>query len=190
MSDIGTNKAYYYVGRFISDFASIEQRVNELFLAFVGDSGFVVGVLLTHSFDLRKKLEMTQIMLKRRGFDVSKLFKRLHELHDLRNVIAHWLFMQCGDGLECDYIGRYGSTIFPKKAAASEADRSITFAEFDLYHAAAMELIPKLDEMLNSEEIFPIEPSDFETWRKIQEAIGSSDNVVEFPEKPRIDDED
>ena len=51
-------------------------------------------------------------------------------------------------------------------------------------------MLPKLDEMLNSEEIFPIEPSDVETWLKIREAISSSDNIVEFPEKPRIDDED
>jgi len=78
----------------------------------------------------------------------------------------------------------------PAWSVVRRPDNSITFAEFDLYHAVAMELYHKLDDLPTSAQLFPVEPSDLETWRTIEEAISSSDNVVRFPEKPQIDDED
>jgi hypothetical protein len=102
-------KAWSYVGRFIWGFANIEYLVNHLFLELIagggwsqpnpngwsdrtqtGGVGLVGGLLLTYNLDLRKKLELIEAILKSRGVEESKTFKRVHELHDLRNVIAHW----------------------------------------------------------------------------------------------------
>jgi len=188
MTDDKAWRLYGYVGRFVTDFASIENTVNQLFCDLIQGPA---GLLLTHSLDLRKKVELLQVILKERGFDESKMFKRLHQLHNLRNVIAHYPFEQAGDDrLEFDYINKHYGTAFSKSPATSEPDRSITFAEFDLYHAFATELHNKLHDLLYSEDLFPVKPSDLETWRTMEEAISSSDNVVRFPEKPQIDDED
>jgi hypothetical protein len=72
------------------------------------------SVLLTyHYLDLRKKLELLDIVLKSRGFDESKTFNRIHTFHDLRNVFAHWPFSDYGDGdrdgISCDYIDKKGT---------------------------------------------------------------------------------
>jgi hypothetical protein len=191
-------KAWHYVGRFIWGFAMIENTVNQLFFELIGglrnppsqasSAGF--GLLLTYSFDLRKKLELTQIILKKRGVDESKMFKRLHQLHDLRNIISHFPFEEDGDGLSCDYINKYGGTIFSKKPATSEEDNSITYAEFDLYDAFASELYEKLQELWNSDAVTPITEDELRHAIEVEEAINSSDNVLRFPEKPQLDDED
>jgi hypothetical protein len=186
MKPLSENKAWSYVGRFIWDFAMIENTVSRLFLELIGGTH---GILLTYSFDLRKKLELTQIILKNRGVDESKMFKRLHQLHDLRNVICHFPFEECpGDFLECDYINKYGETVFPKKPGTSEKGYSITFSEFDLYHAIAMELYDKLYKMWDS--AIPVTEDELRHAIEIEQAINSSDNVVRFPEKPQVDDED
>jgi hypothetical protein len=195
------SKAWSYVGRFIWGFAMIENTVNQLFFDLIGGrhnqpgnrpSSMGIGFLLTYSFDLRKKLELTQIILKKRGIDESKMFKRLHQLHDLRNVITHFPFDE-GNGdnrLSCDYINRYGGTMFRKKPATSEEDNSITYAEFDLYDAFASELYEKLYELWQSDAVTPITEDELRHAIEVEEAISSSDNVVRFPEKPRVDDED
>jgi hypothetical protein len=146
---LSQNKAWSYVGRFITSFALIENNFNQLFhhLIGVGQPNSYHALLLTYSFDLRKKLELTQIILKRRDVDASKMFKRLHQLHDLRNVITHFPFEEDANGLSCDYINKYGGTIFSKKPATSEDNYWITYAEFDFYDAVATELYNKLQEL-------------------------------------------
>jgi hypothetical protein len=75
-------------------------RHNQLFFELIGGSrnppsqasSAGLGLLITYSFDLRKKLKLTQIILKKRDVDESKIFRRLHQLFDLRNVIAHYPF--------------------------------------------------------------------------------------------------
>jgi hypothetical protein len=97
-------KAWTYVGRFVWGFARIENTVNQVFFELIGGtrnppnqaSSAGLGLLLTNSLDLRKKLELAQIILKERGIDESKMFKRLHQLHDLRNVITHFPFEEGG----------------------------------------------------------------------------------------------
>jgi hypothetical protein len=189
-------KVWSYVGRFIWGFAIIEKTLNQLFFELIGGScnppnqasSVGIGLLLTYSFDLRKKLELTQAILKRRGVDESKLFKRLHQLHDLRNVMCHFPFQDSGDFAECDYINKYGETVFPKKPGTSEKDQFITYAEFDLYDELASDLYEKLEELCGS--AFPITEDEFQHAIELEKAISSSDNVVRFPEKPQLDDED
>jgi hypothetical protein len=92
--------------------------------------------------------------------------------------------------LDCDYINKYGETVFPKKPGTSEKDYFITYAEFDLYDAFASELYEKLYELWNSDAVTPITEDELRHVIEVEEAINSSDNVVRFPEKPQLDDED
>jgi hypothetical protein len=194
----GQMKAWSYVGRFVWGFAMIENTVNQLFFELIGgwhnqpnnqQRSVGVGFLLTYSFDLRKKLDLTQAILKSRGVDESKMFKRLHQLHDLRNVITHFPFEEEDKSrLSCDYINKYGGTIFSKKPGTSESDNSITYTEFDFYDALASDLYEKLQELLDL--AYPVTEDELQHNIEIEKAISSSDNVVRFPEKPRVDDED
>jgi hypothetical protein len=113
MNPLSQNKAWSYVGRFITNFAMIENKVNELFHALLCISynqpagAVAVDTWITMILDLRKKLELIDIILQRRGVDESKTFKRVHELHDLRNVISHFPFEEEFEGeLHCDYLYR------------------------------------------------------------------------------------
>jgi hypothetical protein len=193
---IGEVKAWSYVGRFIWGFARIENQANQLFRELVGwpkqtvfGIGMSPGLLLTYTLDLRKKLDLIEVVLKSRGIDESKTFKRVHQLYDLRNVMCHFPFDEEVEGrLDCDYITKYGETVFPKKPGTSEKDYFITYAEFDFYHAIAMELYDKLYKLWDS--AIPITEDELQHTIEIEKAISSSDNVVRFPEKPRVDDED
>jgi hypothetical protein len=79
-------------------------------------------------------------------------------------------------------------SVFPKKLGTWEEDYCITFAEFDHYDAVASDLYEKLQELMDSAT--PITKDELQHTIEIEKAISSSDNVVRFPEKPRIDNED
>jgi len=115
-------KAWSYVGRFVWGFAMIENTVNQLFCELIGgpqsqlkdqQRRAFVGILLTYSLDLRKKLVLVQAILKRRGAEESKMFKRLHQLHNLRNVLCHYPFEEGKDRVTYDYLNKEG-TVFPR----------------------------------------------------------------------------
>jgi hypothetical protein len=71
-----------------------------------------------------------------------------------------------------------------------DLDFFITYAEFDFYEAVVRNLQEKLDELWNSDSAFPITEDELRHAIEIEEVISSSDNVVRFPEKSRVDDED
>jgi hypothetical protein len=175
------NEAWSYIGRFIWGFTLVEYQVNQLFDALI-NVDYAASILLTYTLDLRKKLDLIELILKSRDVDASATFGRIHSLHDLRNVIAHWPFFDEGNGLSCDYVDKLSRTEF-KKPGTKETDKAITFSEFDSYDANASELYEKLDELLESAT--PI--TDVEQ-AAIEEAISSSDNVVRFPNKTRESD--
>jgi hypothetical protein len=85
------NVAWSYIGRFITGFGLVEYQVNQLFEALINVDN-AAGILLTYTLDLRKKLELIEIILKSRDINASATVKRIHKFHDLRNVIAHCLF--------------------------------------------------------------------------------------------------
>jgi DNA end-binding protein Ku len=114
-------------------------------------------------------------ILKSRGVDESETFKRVHQLHDIRNPIVHFPFDRWDGRLEWD-------TVFPTKIGTWDEDYFITCAEFNFYDAVASELYEKLQELQDSAT--PV------TEYELQKAISSSDNVVRFPRKPEVDDED
>jgi hypothetical protein len=173
-------KVWSYVGRFVWGFAMIEKAANEIFFELIGGgrnppnqaSSAAIGLFLTYSLDLRKKLKMIEIILERRDIDVSETFKRLHQLHDLRNVIVHHPFEEEDKNrLSCDYGNQYGDSEFSKKPATSGYDHSITYAEFDLYDAAASEVYAKLDELLSSDAVIPTTEDELQHAIKVEEAI-------------------
>jgi hypothetical protein len=178
------NEVWSYIGRFITGFALVEYQVNELFHALI-NVDYPALILLTYTLDLRKRLELIQIILKSRGIDESATFKRVHSLHDLRNVIAHWPFSKDEDGLWCDFIDKYRHLDFGKPTT-KDRDRVIKFAEFDSYDADASELYDKLEELLASAT--PLTDVDNDLRIAIEGAISSSDNVVRFPSRPHTDD--
>jgi hypothetical protein len=121
------------------------------------------------------------MILQNRGVNESATFKRVHKLHDLRNVLAHWPFTEEIDqsGISCDFINASGNTDFHKPGTHAK-DNMITYAELDRYDTEASELHEKLEEL--AEEATPItEPSEGLRDAMTEKAIKSSDNVLRFP---------
>jgi hypothetical protein len=180
------NRVWCYVGRFITGFAAVEYQVNQLCDHLLG--GGAAALLLTYTLDLRKKLDLIDIVLKSQDIDESNMLKRAHELHDIRNIIAHWPFSEeLGEiGLWCDYIDKRGDLGF-KKPRARMKDNLIEYSELDSYDADASELCEKLESLMNL--VTPINDISDNLRHSIEEAIASSDNVVRFPSKLRKEDE-
>jgi hypothetical protein len=87
------NKVWSYVGRFITEFASVEYEVNQLCHELMGNS-FLGNIFVTYTLDLRKKLDLVEALLEE-GPHIKewKMLKdRLHKFHDIRNINAHWPF--------------------------------------------------------------------------------------------------
>jgi hypothetical protein len=197
-------KTWSYVGRFMWGFATVEYQVNQLFGELLGphpmnqgddDSGNqkhglgnAASLMLTYTLQLRKKVNLIQMILQSRGIDESVTFKRVHKLHDLRNVLAHWRFDEEADGISCDFMNERGDTDFYKPGTHAK-DNMITYAELDRYDTEASELYEKLEEL--TESAIPItEPSEDLRNAMIEEAIRSSDNVLRFPVSHRDDNTD
>jgi hypothetical protein len=68
MNPLSKNKAWSYVGRFITSWAMIENTVNQIFLSLIGGGpnqqlSTTVGFMLTYTLDLRKKLHLVRVIL-------------------------------------------------------------------------------------------------------------------------------
>lgn len=125
-------------------------------------------------------------MLKSQGIDESRTIKRVHKLHNIRNIIAHWPFGGDSDGISCDFIDKHGDTNF-QKPGARDKDNLIKYSELDSYDAELSELYEKLEQLSHSAT--PITGLSDEMRLNIEEAISSSDNVLRYPSKLRRDDE-
>jgi hypothetical protein len=64
-------------------FTRIEYEVNQLFWELFDVGAASLWLTYNVAIDLRKKLELLGIVLKSRGIDESKTFKRIHTFHDL-----------------------------------------------------------------------------------------------------------
>jgi hypothetical protein len=204
------NKMWSYVGRFLWGFTMVEYELDQLchqllspdFLDQEDDDsrkkkhglGYAASLYL-RSLDLRKKSKLVEIILRDRGIDESMMFKRIHALHDLRNVFAHWPFDEelempgVDSGIYCDFINAEGDTGFHRKHKADAKINLITYAELDRYDVEASELYEKLEALV--ETATPImEPSEDLRKLLIEEAIKASDNVLRFPVSLRDDNTD
>jgi hypothetical protein len=175
------NRVWSYVGRFITGFAMVEYEVNQLCMELLGGND-AVRHLLTYSLDLRKKLDLLKVMFESQGVDVSKTFSAIHELHDLRNIVAHWPFSEEEGGLWCDFIDKQGKTTFPRAK-----DNVINYSEFDSYDSKASELYEKLENLMHL--VTPISDASDDLQHRIEEAISLSENVVRIKHRLQKDDE-
>jgi hypothetical protein len=114
-------EAWWYVGRFMSSFATIEAGVDralyELF-----DLDLILYSLLTSNLELRKKLIFVRAAMEQQGVQDSAVVKKIHKLHDIRNMLAHSQFTISDEGIEFGYSGKQlGSEKFDPltKAAGS-----------------------------------------------------------------------
>lgn len=174
--DQGLIRSWSYVGRFIWKSSWIEYQVGSLFAElFAGayyynqpstKASIAVCSLLESMLDFRKRLRVIDEILKSRGFDESKTFKRIHALHDVRNTLAHYPFDEDGDrsGIYC-----------------SEFDKFFRYAELDSYDAELSTLFVELEKLKHSDAATPITDLSSELQVSIERAISSSDNIVQFP---------
>jgi hypothetical protein len=188
-------RIWSYIGRFLYGFAMIEYYLN-LLLTELLDAGLNMqedqteprdnekcvsaGLFLTYMLDLRKKIEVTEVILKNQGLNEHSLFKRVHALHDLRNVLAHWPFSEdlYQTGISCDFINGKGETTFRKPGTKAE-DNAISYLQLDDYDIEASKISARLEELYES--AIPIrEASDEVRSAIIEEIIRSSDNVLQF----------
>jgi len=132
----------------------------------INQGSIAVCSLLESMLDFRKRLRVIDEILKSRGFDESKTFKRIHALHDVRNTLAHYPFDEDGDrsGIYC-----------------SEFDKFFRYAELDSYDAELSTLFVELEKLKHSDAATPITDLSSELQVSIERAISSSDNIVQFP---------
>ncbi len=131
--------------------------------------------------------------------NIKGLTKIVHELHDIRNAIAHSCFEAHEDGIEFDYVSPTGDTRLPKSKAPKDmkawrwedfqAWGIITYSQFESYDAQLEELMVALNEIANLAK--PITDIDAKLASDIEDAIRSSDNVIPFRQRrPRESDDD
>jgi hypothetical protein len=188
------NVVWSYIGRFITGFATVEYSINQLFGELFGCNS--ASTMLTYSLDLRKKLEVITIALKSQGIDVRKDIKKVQELHDIRNIIAHWPFCAENDGLFVDYVHKNGSLdLPPRRKTISNPygglpfhNNIIAYSKFDEYDREAAELNKLFEELIFL--VKPITDADSNLRIALEDAILSSDNVIHFPKQPLGSKED
>jgi len=116
-------KAWRYVGRFMWSFANIEGYVDGIFQTMFNLNA-VSYLLLQSNLDFRKKLALIQLVFKHQQIDHGKTLSKVHELHNIRNAIAHSSFEPVGSfkgidgvrykaGIEFSYVERSGEVQVP-----------------------------------------------------------------------------
>jgi hypothetical protein len=127
-------EAWWYVGRFMSSFATIEAGVDralyELF-----DLDLILYSLLTSNLDLRKKLIFVRAAMEQQGLQDSAVavVNKIHKLHDIRNMLAHSQFTISGEGIEFGYSGKQpGSEKFEAKEK-TYLGHFISYSQLDSY---------------------------------------------------------
>jgi hypothetical protein len=103
-------KAWRYVGRFMWTFACVEAAIDNIF-EIMFNLNSVSFLLLQGNIDLRKKASLLNLGFKHHGIDHVNTLKRVHELTNVRNVIAHSSFDPTLDnkGIVFSYVDPYRS---------------------------------------------------------------------------------
>jgi hypothetical protein len=193
VSDEELGRTWWCVGRFMWSFAVVESVIDGILQTLFNLSA-TAQLLLFPQLDLRKKLALVELGLKRQGMDVRQTINRVQRLHDIRNVIAHSSFGPDGDGhgnsgVNFDYVNKKGELQLPKfSGRASELagwDTGITYEEFDDIDADVRDLwdvLRRLEGSCVSLRDFDIE-ADSEFGVEIRQALSLPHNVIEFPKR-------
>jgi len=124
-------KCWTYIGRFLWQFGIIESFVNEIFVELYDLEN--VAFPFVGLIDTRKKLTLIDEGLKEKGsVDHKRLIERVHDLHNLRNVLAHSNFFEASEGMHVDHINHQGKRwggLGDKKR--EEEGNYLGFAELD-----------------------------------------------------------
>jgi hypothetical protein len=131
-------KAWMYVGRFIGSIANVEAAVdNILDIMYNLDAG--TSLLFRGNLTLRKKLDILERGFRDLAIDPGGTLSRIHDYHDIRNVVVHSWFepvasdarwMEDGTkvhyeaGIEFSYITKSGALQFPPKMKALKQKKS------------------------------------------------------------------
>jgi hypothetical protein len=194
------DKACQVVGKFMWGFATLERDITEMFVKLydIEKTSGMFTLILMGSIDLRKKLDLISLGLKHQEEQAIKdnkakdqtkkreiwkeIYKRVHELHNIRNIIAHSPFDPAefsreDDGVDFDYISPTGDSQVPN--SIWYLDMRITYSKFDEYDALVNALCQALQTLHDSIE--PISDITRELGADIAEIIAASENVIPFP---------
>ena len=177
-------KAWRYVGRFMSGFAAIEGAVDRA-LCELFDLKPSLFFLLTSNLDLRKKLSFIKVAMEHQKIDGRKVLKLMHELHDIRNLLVHSqfssAFFHADEGIEFEHVtkeGKFGHKDFKAKETTILGN-FIPYSKLDAY----MDDISHIeDELIRiGASLSPIGSKHDDFAREVQKEIEASENVVRFP---------
>jgi hypothetical protein len=191
VSDSELEHVWRYVGRFMWTFAIVESYVDEIFVQLFNLNASATLMIL-NKLIISKKLELIELALKHQGIDHGRTLKRVRDLSNIRNAIAHSAFGPDKDGVDFDYVNQSGKLLLPGRPKPTDKDplwdTLISYAQFDEYDSQARELWDALGKIGGSFTAVSDDiSSDFAT--DIQEAISAPDNVIPFPVRRQSDDE-
>jgi hypothetical protein len=177
-------KAWRYVGRFLSGFAAIEGAVDRA-LCELFDLKPTLFFLLASNLDLRKKLSFIKVAMEHQKIDGDKVLKLIHQLHDIRNLLAHSqfavAFFHSDEGIEFEHVtkeGKFGHSKFEAKESTFLGN-FIPYSQLDAYMEEMSHIEDELIRIGASLSPLGSEHEDFA--RKVQKAIEASENIVRFP---------
>jgi hypothetical protein len=169
-------KPWEYIGEFVWNFGTMENYINEIFLTLFDLER--VSFMFIGLIDTRKKVKLIEVGLKTKGDETHNLLLRqMHELADLRNVIAHSCFHPAQDGISIDHISHHG---------AKREDDYISYEEFERLFKRQNGIIEQLADLYNTTT--PISSFSREFAAAIDEIIDASPNVIRYsPRRPQSD---
>ena len=185
--------SWTYVGRFMYGFGLLETDINIVFQKMFDLTG-LAALMLEANVDLRKKIDLIMLGLKHQGLDqYSKTLAGVHELANIRNVVAHSLFDEepALKGIVFHgYTQKSGEKRLPHKPSCPDKfdeNLLVTYAEFDAYNDKVEILSSELRSL--EEIIKPI--NELTSLRaEVAEIISSPSNIVLFPKRPVIAEDD
>jgi hypothetical protein len=169
-------RAWREIGRFTWAFTNVERALDEVLIVL-----FSLKVpaedLFLNSIDLRKKINIAEIALsyQNSNSDHQKCLKHFHTMHDLRNNIAHKVFV-------AEKIGKnsgIGFSLTTTRNKIGYKSKFHSFEDFEKYFATLRAISDALTEI--GKTCKPLGDDDSALASSLRE-IGLS-NVVDFPER-------
>jgi hypothetical protein len=176
-------KTWRYVGRFMSHFAAVEGGVDRALLELF-DLKPTLFFLLTGDLDLRKKLTFVEVAMERQGIRGSKVVKKIHELHDIRNLLAHNQFFPSDDGIQFEYVrrGKFGHPKFEAKVTTFLGN----FISYSQLNSYSKDMSHIEDELIRiGASLTPITGENEDFARDVEKIIEASSNIRQFPRRPK-----
>ena len=175
--DPQVEKGWMYIGRFLWQFGILQSLISEIFLQLYDLER--VAIPFSGLLNTRKKLTLVEEGLKEQGDKrLDPILKRVHELHDLRNALAHCSFFIAEEGMTLDHITSEGKWWGENR----EEDNYVGFAELDRLYQDGLKLESALNELYST--LTPISSPSKELRAKMEAMIDLSPNVVRYKQRP------